>query len=314
MAPPSTPRVGANPFQALSQEKRAHLELIAHARADAVAGHPEGAAAFAAQTEAFMGWLDATAAQPANAPYREFFTQWRLDGAALWLAARPVADRAAAQARYAALAADLDATQNPRARAMVVAAAKDLIATAPKLAVGSPSETVRAALGPAIGHLARSKDPVAQDLARRIDRGEIPLKVTAGGKYGIQYFAMVQIKGISVSNGEVGPDFFALSPPFQAAVLRHEFEHVGQKSTVLGFLKTMGSNLAQRFCALASLIPGVDDDAMEVRGRRWNRTEQAAYRVEKAFLAAQGWGQDGMTSADVGMLVGVDTWLEADAG
>lgn len=300
-------------FKALSKGNRAQLDLVKQAQADAKLGTPEALAAFARQTDAHVAWLAERAARPEHAALAEYFRHWLGGAADLWLAARPLPTLAARQARYAELDARARVTGGEADRALLLAAAKELAATSPKLAPGTPSAQVRAALAPAIGHLARSNDPVAQELAKRIEAGEIPFKVTTGGKFGVQYFAMVAVRGINVSNGDVGPDFFALSPPYQAAVLRHEYTHVKQKTGIGGWLAAMGGNLAQRGLALAGRIPGVDADRMDTLGRRWNGSEQEAYRAEKAFLVELGWGDRGMNAADAGMLEGVNYWLEAAA-
>lgn len=303
----------AERFRALSQGNRAQVALVKQAQADAKLGTPEAIAAFERQTDTLLAWLAERQRQPEHAAYDEFFRSWLGNAAELWLAARPLPTLAARQERYAGLDAAFQASRSELDRALLIAAAKELAESGPRFAPGSASSEVRAALAPAIGHLKRSPDPLAKELARRIEAGEIPFKVTKGGHLGVQYFAMVAVSGITVSNGEVGPDFFALSPPFQAAVLRHEFTHVKQKSRVGGFLMVMGSNLAQRFLALASRLPYVDAERLETLGMRWNKAEQAAYRAEKDFLNELGWGERGLLIPDMGMLVGVDTWLEAGA-
>ncbi len=300
-------------FKALSQGNRAQVALVKQAQVDAKLGTPEAIAAFERQSAALLTWLADRQRLPEHAAYDEFFRSWLANAADLWIAARPLPTLAARHDRYAHLDAAFQASHTEVDRALLVAAAKELAASGPAFAPGAASQDVRAALAPAIGHLARSRDPVARALARRITAGEIPFKVTKGGQFGVQYFAMVAIAGINVSNGEVGPDFFALSPPYQAAVLRHEYTHVEQKSRVSGFLLVMGSNLAQRFLALASRLPFVDADRLETLGRRWNKAEQEAYIAEKEFLRELGWGERGLLLPDHGMLEGVDTWLEAGA-
>lgn len=309
-----THQAPADRFKALSQGNRAQLALVKQAQVDAKLGTPEAIAAFQRQTDAHLGWLAERQRMPEHAAYDEFFRSWLQAAADLWLAARPLPTLAARQERYASLDATFQASHAEADCALLVAAAKDLATSGPAFAPGAASADVRAALLPAIGHLKRSRDPVARELARRIEAGEIPFKVTTGGQFGVQYFAMVAVSGINVSNGAVGPDFFALSPPYQAAVLRHEYTHVNQKSHVGGFLMVMGSNLAQRFLAIAARLPFLDADRLETLGRRWNKAEQEAYTAEKAFLREQGWGERGLLIPDMGMLEGVDTWLEAAAG
>jgi hypothetical protein len=288
-------------FRELSLAHQAKLALVKQAQEDPTA--------FQQATSDLMTWLAEQERLPANASYGEFFRSWYADAADRYLAARPLASLAARRERYAQLDQAFQASRTEANRALVAAAAKQL--PNPHFAPGTPSADVRAALAPALGHLARSTDPVARELAGRIASGEIPFKITTGGHLGIQYFAMMAVSGITLSNGQVGPDFFALSPVYQAAVLRHEYTHVQQKSHVTGYAKLLGSNLAQRFLTLAGRIPGLDGDAMETRGRRYNLTEQEAYRNEKAFLRDLGWGERGMLLEDSGMLEGIDTWLEA---
>ena len=302
----------ADRLKALIQAHRTKLELVKQARTDAKLGTPEAIAAFATQADALVAWLGARARMPEHAPHLEFLQHWLKGASDLALAAAPLASTEARQARYAALDATFQASRDEASRAMVAASARELAAEAPTFPPGAPSEAVRRALAPAIGHLARSADPDARGRARRLGAGEIPFKVTKGGHLGVQYYAMVAVSGITVSNGAVGPSFFELSPPFQAAVLRHEFTHVLQKTGVRGYLAAMGGNLAQRGLALLARLPFLDGDRLEVLGRRHNRSEQAAYRAEKAFLEGLGWGDRGLLIPDVGMLVGVDTWLEAD--
>lgn len=304
VAAPAPAKEAAAPsttFRELSLAHQAQLALVKQAQEDPTAYQQASAN--------LMAWLNEQERLPANAAYGEFFRSWYADAADRYLAARPLASVAARRERYAQLDQGFQGARTEAHRALVAAAAKQL--PNPHFAPGTPSADVRAALAPALGHLARSKDPVAQELARRIASGEIPFKVTTGGHLGIQYFAVMVVSGISLSNGQVGPDFFALSPAYQAAVLRHEYQHVLQKSHPTGFAKVLGSNLSQRFFGLLARIPGLDDDAMETRGRRYNATEQEAYRAEKAFLKDQGWGDRGMLLEDAGMLEGIDTWLEA---
>jgi hypothetical protein len=297
-APPVAPKAAPNTaFRELSLAHSAQVALVKQAQEDP--------AAYQQATSNLMAWL----AQHETPAYAEYFRSWYLSAADQYLAARPLTSPAAHRERYAQLDQAFQAIRTEANRALASAAAKALPKT--HFAPGTPSSDVRTALAPALGHLARSSDPVARELASRVAKGELAFKVTTGGHLGVQYFAMMAVSGVSLSNGDVGPDFFALSPAYQAAVLRHEYTHVLQKSHVPGFAKALGSNLAQRFCALVARIPGVDDEAWENRGRRYNASEQEAYRAEMAFLTEQGWGDRYMLIPDAGMLEGIEVWLEA---
>ncbi|MDB5099073.1 MAG: hypothetical protein JWM80_3494 [Cyanobacteria bacterium RYN_339] len=288
-------------FRELSIAHQAQVALVKQAHEDPTA--------FQQATSGLMAWLAEQERHPENAAYGEFFRSWYASAADQFLAARPLTTPAARRERYAQLDQAFQASRTEANRALAGASAKEL--PNPNFAPGAASADVRAALAPALGHLARSTDPVARELAARIASGAIPFKVTTGGHLGVQYFAMMAVSGITLSNGKVGPDFFALSPPYQAAVLRHEYTHVQQKTHVSGYAKLMASNLTQRFLTILGRVPGLDGEAFETRGRRYNFTEQEAYRNEKAFLQAQGWGDRGMLLSDAGMLEGIDTWLEA---
>lgn len=218
------------------------------------------------------------------------------------LAAQPLASREAQEARLVARLASYRTSGTARDFAQLQAA-QDALGTPERvLPTTATSPAIRQELAPALRCLQASRSPLAAELARRIQAGEIELHMTPGKAMGVTYIAKVSTRRIDLANGEVGPNFFGFSPPFQAAVLLHEYVHVQQKRQVGSFLKGMGDNLSQRALSLAR---------REEAGMAANASEQEAYRTQLAFLAEWRLDRRGLTSSDAGMLAGIEDWLAA---
>lgn len=306
--PPAAPVATPATFKELSAAKRERLAAIEKIKAST---DPAAKSALQQETAAYMDWLQTLEGHPAFPMGKNEVLKFWMDGAAqLYLEARPLPVKEARIARFQKLFGEFHAQPSLRTKAMLKAAASDVLPKAP-LPLSSTSAEIEAQLAPAITALAVSKSPLAQELAKKICSGEISLKMVTGKAMGTQFYAVVNSSKINLSNGQEGPNFFELSPPFQAAILLHEYTHVKQKASASGMLAGIGGNLVQRSLGIASRLAGSNAERVDAKGRGMNGNEQEAYRNEKAFLTEMGMGKEGLNVADVGLLVGVDDWLAA---
>lgn len=308
--PSAVPLAPQATFKELSAAKRERLAVVEKAKA-AAATDPAAKSAWQESTASYMDWLQTLEGHPAFPLGKNEVLKFWMEGAAqLYLEARPLSVKEARTARFQKLFGEFHAQPSLRTRAMLKAATPDVLPKAP-LPLSSTSAEIETQLAPAITALAVSKSPLAQELARKICSGEISLNMVKGKAMGTQFYAVVNSSKINLSNGQEGPDFFELSPPFQAAILLHEYTHVKQKASAGSFLAGLGGNLVQRSLGLAAMAAGSKRDSLDAKGRGLNGNEQEAYRNEKAFLNEMGMGKEGLTISDAGLLVGVDDWLAA---
>lgn len=292
------------------QENRQRYALVVQAQKMASAD-PAAGAAWQQAAASYLEWLKSLEGKPtAPATSDDMLEFWMGMAAEQVVAARALGTPSARLAAYEQYFAEFHAKPNKASRALLAAATKGVLPKSP-LPLTAASREIQAQLAPAVSVLSASNSPVAQELARKIRQGEISLQMVDGQMMGTLFYAVVNRSRIKLSNGDKGPNFFQLSPAFQAATLLHEYTHVKQKQHIGGFLSGMGGNLAQRSLSLTGMLPGVDGERLATTGMGLNGSEQEAYRAQKAFLVEMGMGQKGVTSEDAGSLEGINYWLEA---
>lgn len=316
-APPTPPVSGTAPVPIAPQpalkdrilENRQRLARVLEAEQQA-GSDPAARAVWRQEAEHYFDWLTSLERVPSTpATSDDILEAWMGKAADQVIRSRGLTTPAARLSTYQQLLADVQAKPTRASKAMLAAATTGVLPSAP-VPLGATSQQIQGHLAPAVLVLAASKSPLAQELAQKIRHGEIELDVSSGQSMGVQYYAVVKTSKITLSNGEKGPDFFRLSPPYQASTLLHEYAHVKQKQQVGGFLNGLKGNLLQRALSLPAVL-GADGERMESNGKALNENEQAAYRIQKAFLVEMGVGAKGVTPEDAGALVGIDSWLEA---
>lgn len=227
---------------------------------------------------------------------------WLKAGAKSYLEARPLRTPQERTERFLQLFEENRHASSARTQALVVASLHDLPSFRSTVPLAASSAEIRSLLSPALKILTQSDSPMARELADKIESGQMGLHMTEGKYLGTKYWAMVTSSKINLSNGQVGPNFFELSPGFQASLLLHEYVHVKQNERPGGILLGIKDNLVQKGLTLLGY---------ERAGQARNTSEQEAYRAQRAFLQEMMLGQEeqGFTLADKCLLAGINGWL-----